>query len=252
MIFVLFSRTLEASGNNGYTITKIEDGDTLVAIIDEKPQRLQLIGIDAPENLKNAKLKLDISRTGLKSATLIEIGNAAAQHLRTLIKSGDKIILQGNLKKRDRHGRIPVIAINTQRRVLNKAMIADGYARVLTRHHLEKNFKAGLLQDEASAIKKNLGLWSSHPETVQAWNGRGNNRMNNAACRRSPVDFNFNIRLAVSPDFSQTPHYISLYVIGTVNFQEWRLISSGKGKSPDTDLTASSAALSNAELPEAF
>lgn len=173
LVFVLFSHTLEADRNNEFTITEIEDGDTLVAIIDEKPQRLQLIGIDAPEDRENAKLKLDIRRAGLKSATLIEIGKAATQHLGTLVKPSEKITLLGNLKKRDRYGRIPIIVINAQRRVLNEAMIADGYARVLPRYPLEKNFKARLLQDEASAIEKNIGLWGTHPETVQAWSGRG-------------------------------------------------------------------------------
>lgn len=44
--------------------SEIEDGDTLVAVIGGSRERLQLAGIDAPEDSDNAKLQRDLTRTG--------------------------------------------------------------------------------------------------------------------------------------------------------------------------------------------
>jgi len=155
-----------------YPLQKVEDGDTLVVDMDGQSSRLQLLGIDAPEDVVNPKLEKDLERTGLSEETLLNLGRRASNHLRNLIKPGQMITLHGNLKQRDKYGRIPVIAFSPDGHSLNAAMIADGYAMVLGRYPLDKTLKQRYQTLEAAARAEKRGLWGTDPGTMQAWSGR--------------------------------------------------------------------------------
>ncbi len=156
----------------GYPLQKVEDGDTLVVDMDGQSTRLQLLGIDAPEDVVNPKLKIDLERTGLSEETLLKLGRQASIHLRELVKPGQMIVLRGNLKQKDKYGRIPVIAFSPDGHSLNAAMIADGYAMVLGRYPLDKTLKQQYQALEAAASAEKRGLWGTNPGTMQAWSGR--------------------------------------------------------------------------------
>ena len=158
----------------GYPLQKVEDGDTLVVDIDGQSTRLQLLGIDAPEDVVNPKLTIDLEHTGLSEETLLKLGRQASNHLRELVKPGQMIVLRGNLKQKDKYGRIPVIAFSPDGHSLNAAMIADGYAMVLGRYPLDKTLKQQYQTLEAAARAEKRGLWGTNPGTMQAWSGPGN------------------------------------------------------------------------------
>jgi len=168
---ILGSSLVQAGQQTG-TVESVEDGDTLVVNINGKQERLQLLGIDAPEDVPNPKLKKDIERTGLDSDLLLTIGEAATTHLKNLALNGQVVNLEGNLGKRDRYGRIPAIVFNSAGRSLNEAMVEDGYAVVLGRYPLQGDLKARLQQQQNGAIIAGRGLWGSHRETTEAWSGR--------------------------------------------------------------------------------
>ena len=155
-----------------YTVHQIEDGDTLVILMDNKPERVQLLGIDAPEDTLNPKLTRDMQRTGLDEQTLLNLGNAATDHLKSLIVPDQQVALTGDLKKRDKYGRISLIISHAGDRSLNEAMVADGYAIVLQRQPLEASFKALLTQHEAEAIAERSGLWKKYYTDFMNWSGR--------------------------------------------------------------------------------
>jgi micrococcal nuclease len=156
---------------NRYLVKAIEDGDTLVVEMDGQPERVQLMGIDAPENTNTPKLQRDVQRTGLGESQLLEIGNAAAAHLQSLVKPGDHIRIDDARLRRDKYGRYTVIAYAAENRSLNQAMVEDGYAVVLGRYPLPALLKAGFEEAESSARKNGHGLWGSYPETARAWGG---------------------------------------------------------------------------------
>ena len=150
----------------------IEDGDTLVVQIDGNIQRLQLIGIDAPEDAANAKLTRDMQRTGLDQSALLAIGVLATNHLGSLVVPGDQVVLEGALTKRDKYGRIPANVFNPAGRSLNRAMVEDGYAVILGRDPLPPDLKADLEIAEAAAIEAKRGIWGRNKAVARKWAGR--------------------------------------------------------------------------------
>jgi len=175
---MVLSLLLAASSVSAETLSlvieKIEDGDTLVVTLKGKVERLQLQGIDAPEDVDNAKLKRDIKVTGLDSAALLPLGVAATRHLQMLIEPGESLQVSGDLAKRDRYGRILVVAVDTAGHSLNERMVQDGYA-VMTRYgKIEAKLKARLESLESEAIASKRGLWGEASEAALAWSGRKN------------------------------------------------------------------------------
>jgi micrococcal nuclease len=173
---LLLNLPLASAGPATLVVDKIEDGDTLVAQINGSAARLQLSGIDAPEDTENAKLKRDMQTSGLKAEALLALGEAATQHLATLVKPGDQIQVDGTLDKPDRYGRIPVMIYDTKGRAINDAMIEDGYAVALRYGKLDGELKARYEGMEAEAIAAQRGLWGKHRADALAWNGHAGKR----------------------------------------------------------------------------
>ena len=156
-----------------YTVESIEDGDTITVINrDGESMRIQLSGIDAPEDTENAKLELDIKNKGLSKESLLEIGELATSFLKSEVAAGQEVTLQGDLSQRDKYGRTPAIVINEKGRSLNLLMVMEGYAILLTRYPLEESFKAALEEAQQHARSSNSGLWKSHPEIMAKWSSR--------------------------------------------------------------------------------
>lgn len=166
-----FICAMATAGESSFRVQSIEDGDTLVVEISGKAERIQLLGIDAPEDTENPKLERDLQRTGLEKQTLLAIGEEATQHLATLVAPDQLVKLAGELNKRDRYGRISVIVYSADGRSLNEAMVKQGYAILLGRFPLEAGFKDRLKESGKEAITNKQGLWKTHPAVVNAWSG---------------------------------------------------------------------------------
>jgi len=138
----------EKSTENTYSVISVEDGDTLVIEYKGKNQRVQLIGINAPENTQNPKLNIDSKTKNIDKADLLEMGRLATEHLKTLIKSGQRVTLQGNLSQKDKYNRLPAIVMTENNESLNKRMVEDGYALLLTRFPIENELKIELKNAE--------------------------------------------------------------------------------------------------------
>ncbi|MCP3668688.1 MAG: thermonuclease family protein [Gammaproteobacteria bacterium] len=155
-----------------YQVVTIEDGDTLVVSGGKEQLRLQIRGIDAPEEIDNPKLKHDIKRTGLNAEKLLPLGEAATRHLRTMISAGDIITLESAPLERDHYGRAVSQIFNPKGLSLGQEMVTTGYAIVAKRAKLSQEQRAQLTRDEELAVKQNRGLWQSHPKEMTLWSGR--------------------------------------------------------------------------------
>ncbi len=160
LLLSLLAASLTRAGGVQAPLIEVEDGDTLLVELDGRPTRIQLAGIDAPEDKPNPKFNLDLKRTGLPAEALLALGRAATLHLRQLAPPGSSLVLEGDLTKKDRYGRIAVTVRAAKGQALNERMVADGYARALG-----PAYQA--LQKEAR--KNHRGLWGSHPEATGAW-----------------------------------------------------------------------------------
>ena len=150
-------------------ILKVEDGDTLLVNLKGEEVRIQLQGIDAPEDTANPKLTVDMKRTGLSAETLLPLGEAATAHLESLVETGNHVVFSGNPDARDRYGRLPGEVLTREGLSLNAAMVADGYARILKSRGTPAELLQRLQMVWEVARDKKPGLWSSNPEAFRAW-----------------------------------------------------------------------------------
>lgn len=147
-----------------------EDGDTLVADLDGKSERIQISGIDAPENADNPKLQKDLERTALDRARLIALGEKSRQYLAELVQNGAPLTFIYDPEKPDRYGR-PQGAVRDKSDVsLAHAMVMNGYAMAAQSENSEVGEELQMLQD--LAIESGLGIWAADPETAKLWAGR--------------------------------------------------------------------------------
>jgi micrococcal nuclease len=152
-------------------VLKVEDGDTLVVNLKGEETRIQLQGIDAPEDAANPKLKVDMKRTSLAADALLPLGEAATAHLKFLVKPGERVVFSGTADARDRYGRLPGEILTRDGLSLNAAMVADGYARVLQGSQTPAELQQRLQMAWEVARQKRKGLWSSNPRSFKAWAG---------------------------------------------------------------------------------
>ncbi len=144
---------------------RIEDGDTLLIEIHGEQKRVQLAGIDAPEDTDNPKLRHDLARTGLKRERLLELGLMSTRYLRRLTKIGPPHTLHYDPQRLDRYGRLSGGLHDSTGRSLAETLVASGYAiasRTSTDH-------LRTLQTEAQQAQR--GLWGQEPVTTRLWAG---------------------------------------------------------------------------------
>lgn len=151
----------------------LEDGDTFFMDIAGTVERVQLAGIDAPEDTDNMKLQYDLKRTGLDREALLDLGRAATSHLRDLLEKGGPYTVVYDPDHRDRYGRISAQVSDTTGRSLNTAMVEDGFAVTLSTPGNVAAGSARLTELEAQAIAAGRGLWGQHRAAALAWSGRG-------------------------------------------------------------------------------
>jgi endonuclease YncB( thermonuclease family) len=145
-----------------------EDGDTLVIDIDGKQQRIQLSGIDAPEDVVNPKLQVDIKRSKLNQDELLKLGKIATEQLTYLLKTQAPFVLYYNPHKRDRYGRIPGDIVNAKGESIAAQMINNGYA-IVSRRAVPAALIERLLPLQQKALQQQRGLWGLYPQNSRRW-----------------------------------------------------------------------------------
>jgi micrococcal nuclease len=149
---------------------QVEDGDTLLVKLEGQTQRVQLIGIDAPEESENPKFKVDLQRTALDHETLLSLGLMATNHLRELIKGAARLELRYQPDDRDRYGRLQGEWLDSSGNSLNLAMLTDGYA-VVTLDEADGR-RAEWRQSQQLAFDRKQGLWGLLPKPAVQWAGK--------------------------------------------------------------------------------
>ncbi|MCU7933166.1 MAG: thermonuclease family protein [Candidatus Thiodiazotropha sp. (ex Codakia rugifera)] len=146
---------------------EVEDGDTLLIQFKNEVKRIQLAGIDAPENSENPKFKVDKQRTGLDYNSLMSLGIISAEYLRKQIAGGEHFKLHFQLDSLDRYGRIVGELYTEEGRSLNRQMVKDGYAIPV------KSQSSGTLMEyvelQRLSQKERAGLWGLLPKPTSLW-----------------------------------------------------------------------------------
>lgn len=131
-------------GDQGHVrVIKVHDGDTIGVILNGRKEKVRLIGIDAPE---------------IKQRPW---GTRARKHLeKMLMASNRKVILEFDVERRDKYGRLLCYVFTRDGKMLNIQMLSDGYAVLYTIppnvKHVEK-----LRAAQHEAREQKLGIWGS-------------------------------------------------------------------------------------------
>ncbi len=131
-----------------YLVTRVVDGDTIVVDVNGAEEKVRLIGINTPETV-------DPRRT-------VECYGVEASAYMKSMANNQYIQLEydSSQDKRDKYHRLLAYAYLQDGQMLNKKMIADGYAYEYTYnkpYKYQKEFKAA----QSVASYSNRGLWST-------------------------------------------------------------------------------------------
>lgn len=144
------SSTIEAAREEAeerlFDVVKVIDGDTITIKIDGKNETVRLIGIDTPETSD--------PRTGVQC-----FGKEATAKLKSVI--GKRVSIEKDVGEgeRDKYGRLLAYIYNEEGTLLNKYLVAQGYAYEYTYddpYKYQKEFKAA----EVDAKTHKRGLWA--------------------------------------------------------------------------------------------
>lgn len=132
------------------TITKIVDGDTIHAQVEQEKVVVRFYCADTPESVMVGNQKAQIVNG-------LNYGELAKKHLKTLINVGDAVELEcTNKKSYDRS----VCVIYKQGININLKMVEDGYATVSSLEYCPKQKGAAYRKALENAKNAKVGLWA--------------------------------------------------------------------------------------------
>ncbi len=144
---------------------EVEDGDTIRVAFDDGVRRIQLTGIDAPEDTENPKFAVDLKRTGLSHETLMSLGVIATGHLNRLVVADHGYRLQYDAASPDKYGRLPGELFTLDGLSINLLMVEEGYAIALP------GAPSTFLPLQRQAESERKGLWGLLAAPTRLWAG---------------------------------------------------------------------------------
>lgn len=126
------------------TVTSVVDGDTFDVSMQGVEYRVRLILVDAPEATSSVEC----------------FGREAAAYVNGLVGPGSTVYLEQDVSETDRYGRLLRYVYGVDGRMVNEALVSNGYAVVATFppdvKHLDR-----LRAAEGEARSAGRGLWSA-------------------------------------------------------------------------------------------
>lgn len=145
----------EGNGRGECSVVEVIDGDTLDVSYGGTTKRVRLIGIDTPEKFHSNKLTEDATRCGVSERYIIQLGELASSHIRSLVSSDSFICKEYG---RGYYGRY-LMEIESNIGSINEKMVADGYACVYKKSDLPEFEMQKLVELMEEAREYRKGLW---------------------------------------------------------------------------------------------
>lgn len=147
-------------------VVRVVDGDTLVAEIKGKHEKIRLIGIDTPESVHPDAKKNNI------------YGEKASAYVKSILKEGDTIYLEEDEKDQDQYGRLlRYVWLETpnnaksyeqiKEKQLNGKLLYEGYAVAKSyAPNTKYRRKFEIIAEEAMNCKNGLWQYPEYQELV--------------------------------------------------------------------------------------
>jgi micrococcal nuclease len=142
----------EGAGKPGGTtqarVSRVVDGDTIVAQVGGRRERVRYIGVDTPESVK--------------PGTRVQCFAKAASAENERLVQGRTVRLEFDRELRDRYGRLLAYVVRADGVAINETLLRGGFARTIvfppnTRH------RGRFAAIERDAQNRGAGLWSACP-----------------------------------------------------------------------------------------
>ncbi len=132
-----------------YPVTKVTDGDTIQVSIDGTVEKIRLIGINTPETVDPRK-------------TVQCFGKEASERMKELVE-GKTVRLEYDDSQgyRDTYGRVLAYVYLEDEQMLNRKMIAEGYAYEYT-YMTPYMYQADFREVQNLARVSSRGLWAEN------------------------------------------------------------------------------------------
>ncbi|MED2913946.1 thermonuclease family protein [Bacillus velezensis] len=142
-------KTIDLSDKIEVTVIRVIDGDTFIADVNGKKERIRLILVDTPETVHPTK---EVQPYGKEASafTKKELENQT-------------VFLEYDQKKRDKYNRLLAYVFLQDGTSFNKMLLEKGYARLAVFPPNVK-YKNEYQKAEEIAQKKKLGLWNRNIE----------------------------------------------------------------------------------------
>lgn len=122
-------------------VEKVHDGDTISAMVENRYEKIRLIGIDTPEMGQRPW------------------GSKAKEYLESLITSSSQTLkIEYDIEHRDKYGRILAYIRTKDGRLINEEMLRSGYA-VLFTFPPNVKYVDKFISAQKEAQNKKLGIW---------------------------------------------------------------------------------------------
>ena len=143
------TQAVESFTTSLYDVIKVVDGDTIEVAINNKKEKIRLIGIDTPETVDPRKPVQCFGK---------EASNKAKEML-----SGKKVLLEIDLTQgeRDKYKRLLRYVFLENGLNFNKYMIEQGFAHEYT-YDLPYKYQKEFKQAEQEAMQAGRGLWANN------------------------------------------------------------------------------------------
>ena len=132
LVFVLVLVSSPIYAQQKTLVTRIIDGDAIQVLYGGVEKRVRLIGIDAPESRIDRKALKDANMSEYDIEAIVEMGAKAKAYVNGLIKRGDFVTIEFDVREMDRYGRLLCYVYLSNGKMLNEEIVKAGYANVKT------------------------------------------------------------------------------------------------------------------------
>ena len=131
LFLTVLALPLLASADSARVI-KVVDGDTLRVFYDNQSELVRLIGIDCPEKRESERASMTAERSGHSLKEIFDLGERSSRFTESKLSKGDLVDIEFDVEKRDRYGRLLGYIYLPNKTMLNREILKQGYAHLLT------------------------------------------------------------------------------------------------------------------------
>jgi micrococcal nuclease len=149
------------------SILRVMDGETLKIDRNGHKELIRFIGLDTPKSKMRRKAETEAMQSQQDFLPMTSMGIKAMQYLKSLVKSGDTVVIEFDVETKDKEGMLLGYVYLPDGRMLNQEMLRAGYAYLKISAPNVK-YQEKLLEARNDAWKHRRGVWKKNKTTPRS------------------------------------------------------------------------------------